>query len=60
MTMIDSKHIKFNDLDGYFFRVPDYQRSFVWKTGVEIGDFWDDFQQVANDIAKEKEDSEFF
>jgi len=59
MAMINSEHIFLDDLQKHVFKVPDYQRPFVWKTGFEIGDFWDDFEQVSKDLKKNKK-TEFF
>jgi uncharacterized protein with ParB-like and HNH nuclease domain len=41
-------------------KVPDYQRNYVWKTGGEIEEFWQDLEEQFKDLKKDNNKSGLF
>ena len=61
---LDTDTIEFKDfisgLGNNLIKVPDYQRDYVWKTGSEIEEFWQDLEEHYVDIQRESNKNGLF
>lgn len=61
---LDTDTIEFKDfisgLGNNLIKVPDYQRDYVWKTGSEIEEFWQDLEEHFEDLKNSPEKNGLF
>ena len=61
MSLSDPKKLNLSSLlSERKFKVPDFQRDYVWKQGTEIDEFWDDFKYYFDEFKSSEDDASLF